>query len=216
MSKPVISAVLFDADGVIQRAPDFAHRIEKAFGVAPADLEGCIADIFSAEAPCLSGKADYADALRPVLERWGAACGPHEFFAAWHLIDAHTGVLGLIETLRASGVYCALASNQEAHRARQMSHVLGYRDMFDAEFYSCEVGHAKPDPRYFHHILDRTDLDPRATLFVDDRTDNLDAARTVGLNTMHFALEGLPECADRLATCLSAYDLRPLCVAPAR
>lgn len=210
MAKPVISAILFDADGVIQRAPDFAHRLEKAFGTAPPDLDGCVAEIFAAQTPCLSGKGDYAEALGPVLQRWSAGCAPLEFFEAWHLIDADAGVLALIAALRATGVYCALASNQEAHRARQMSDVLGYRAVFDAEFYSCEVGHAKPDPRYFEHILSRTGLDARTTLFIDDLPGNLDAARAVGLNTMHFELEGRPECADRLAMCLRAYDLRPL------
>lgn len=213
MSKPVISAILFDADGVIQRAPDFAHRIEKAFGTAPTDLDRCVAEVFAAQTPCLSGIGDYAEALRPILQRWCAGCDPLEFFEAWHLIDADAGVLCLIETLRASGVYCALASNQEAHRARQMSEALGYRAVFDAEFYSYEVGHAKPDPRYFEHVLNRTGLDARMTLFIDDLPENLDAARAVGLNTMQFELEGRPGCADRLAMCLEAYDLRPSCLA---
>ena len=210
MVKPIISAVLFDADGVIQRAPDFAHRIGKAFGTAPADLDGCVAEIFAAQTPCLSGHADYAETLGPVLQRWGAGCDPLNFFEAWHLIDAHPGVLGLIKTLRATGVYCALASNQEAHRAREMSKGLGYAAMFDAEFYSYELGHAKPDPRYFEHVLTRAGLEARTTLFIDDLPANLEAARAVGLNTMLFALEGRPECADRLALELEAYDLRPL------
>ncbi|WP_312163247.1 HAD-IA family hydrolase [Phenylobacterium sp.] len=210
MSKPVISALLFDADGVIQRAPHFAQRLEKAFGAAPTDLAGCVAEIFAAETPCLSGKGEYTEALKPVLQRWGAGCDPLEFLEAWHLIDADAGVLCLIETLRATGVYCALASNQEAHRARRMSDALGYRTMFDAEFYSCDIGHAKPDPRYFEHILSSASLDARRTLFIDDRPDNVDAARAVGLNAMLFELEGRPECADRLAICLSAYDLRPI------
>jgi putative hydrolase of the HAD superfamily len=148
--------------------------------------------------------------LRPVLQRWSTGCDPLKFFEAWHLIDAHAGVLSLIETLRATGVYCALASNQEAHRARQMSDALGYGALFDAEFYSCDVGHAKPDPRYFEHILALTGLSARTTLFVDDCPSNLVGARAVGLNAMHFELEGRPECADRLAMRLEAYDLRPL------
>lgn len=91
-----------------------------------------------------------------------------------------------------------------------MSDGLGYRAVFDAEFYSHEVGHAKPDPRYFEHVLNRTGLNARTTLFIDDLPENLDVARALGLNTMHFELEGRADCADRLAMCLEAYDLRPL------
>lgn len=210
MSRPPISAILFDADGVVQRAPEFGHRLRRAFGEEPVEIDSCVAEIFAAQAPCLSGKADYAELLIPVLEKWSAGCAPHKFFEAWHLIDADAGVLNLVGALRKAGLYCALASNQEVHRARTMSQGLGYSAAFDAEFYSYELGHAKPDIRYFEELLARAGLDARTTLFVDDLSENLDAARAVGLHTMQFELMGRTDCAGRLAAALQNYDLRSL------
>jgi len=38
---------------------------------------------------------------------------------------------------------------------------------------SCEVGLSKPDPRIYQLCLDRLGLAAPATLFVDDRADNV-------------------------------------------
>jgi HAD superfamily hydrolase (TIGR01509 family) len=202
-----ISAILFDADGVIQRSIAFDERIRRAFGEAPMDIEGCISDIFAAEKPCLAGEADYAEALGPVLEKWGAPCDAAAFFKAWHVINTAPGMIELIGGLRRSGVYCALASNQEAHRARHMSTVLGYGALFDDEFYSCHLGHAKPSARYFEALLDRAGLDPRTTLFIDDLEENVAAARGVGLQAVQFELVGEGD-GLRLAGLLEGYGVR--------
>ena len=39
------------------------------------------------------------------------------------------------------------------YRARYMSEDLGYSRLFDREFYSCDIGHKKPDAAYFLAIL---------------------------------------------------------------
>jgi putative hydrolase of the HAD superfamily len=105
----------------------------------------------------------------------------------WTNIEVHADVIELIETLRRGGMPVHLASNQQAHRARYMSDELGYRAMFDREFYSCRVGYAKPDTAYFEHILDELQLPPDRVLFIDDIEPNVVAARSVGINSVHFA-----------------------------
>jgi putative hydrolase of the HAD superfamily len=51
---------------------------------------------------------------------------------------------------------------------------------------SCEVGRCKPDPEIYRICLERLGLAADATLFVDDRMENLQAARDIGLQTQHF------------------------------
>jgi putative hydrolase of the HAD superfamily len=62
-----------------------------------------------------------------------------------------------------------------------MQETFGYADLFDATFYSYELGVAKPDPGYFTAVLDRLDEPADRVLFVDDNRANVEAARTVGL-----------------------------------
>jgi putative hydrolase of the HAD superfamily len=204
-------AVLFDADGVIQRAPyDLQLRLTLALGGLESDREACMADIFAAEAPALSGEADFAEALVPVLGKWKAACDAAAILAHWQTIEVDRSVLALIAGLRRSGVYCALASNQERHRAGHMSGELAYRDVFDREFYSCDLGHVKPSAAYFHEIVRLAGLDPGRTLFIDDRIANVEAARGAGLQAAHFVLGDMGTGAASMQRLLAGYGLTPV------
>ncbi|WPO79156.1 HAD family phosphatase [Flavobacterium sp. KACC 22761] len=60
---------------------------------------------------------------------------------------------------------------------------------FYTEFYNCfekvhfsyEMGLRKPDPKIYQVLLDRHNLVPENTLFVDDKTENTDSASTLGI-----------------------------------
>jgi HAD superfamily hydrolase (TIGR01509 family) len=53
----------------------------------------------------------------------------------------------------------------------------------------------------YHRVLGMTQADPRATLFVDDRPQNLAPAATLGMRTIHF------QSAEQLRRDLSAHGL---------
>jgi putative hydrolase of the HAD superfamily len=202
------TAVLFDGDGVIQRAPaDLRLRLVRAVGASPSDMEACMADIFAAEAPALSGDADFAETLVPVLGKWKAGCDAAAFLAEWRTIEVDRSILALIADLRRSGVYCALASNQEHHRAGHMSEQLAYREVFDREFYSCHLGQTKPSAAYFDEIVRLADLDPSRTLFIDDRIGNVEAARLAGLQAAQFVLGEMGSGAEPMRRLLMSYGL---------
>ncbi len=203
------TAVLFDADGVIQRAPADIHmRLTMALGATPANREACMADYFAAEAPCLTG-ADFAEALKPVMAKWKLTGDPAVVLAVWHEIEVDHSILETIGALRRSGVYCALASNQQSHRAGHMSDQLAYHEVFDREFYSCHLGHMKPSPDYFHEIVRLAGLDPGRTLFIDDRIDNVEAARQAGLRAAQFVLGEIGAGAEPMRRLLTSYGLAP-------
>jgi putative hydrolase of the HAD superfamily len=62
--------------------------------------------------------------------------------------------------------------------------------IFDAVIVSCEVDCAKPDPAIYLLTLTRLGVPASDALFVDDRLENIDAARAVGLTTLHFDEDG--------------------------
>ena len=125
----------------------------------------------------------------------------------WRDISCNEQILALVADLRAQGVYCALASNQERNRARHMSEQLGYTRAFDREFYSCELGCTKPSAAFFEAIVQQAGLDPARTLFIDDRQDNVEAARACGLVAEQFVLWKEPDGAAALARLLAAHGL---------
>lgn len=59
-------------------------------------------------------------------------------------------------------------------------------DAFDVVITSGEVGVMKPDPRIYRLALDRLDISAPEAIFVDDASENVEAARRVGLHAVQF------------------------------
>ncbi|MEV5978283.1 HAD-IA family hydrolase [Streptomyces sp. NPDC052114] len=77
-------------------------------------------------------------------------------------------------------VVTALVSNTWPDLRRRMTEGR-LLDVADHLVLSCEVGCAKPDPRIYGIALRRTATEPGRTLFVDDVTENVEAARALGI-----------------------------------
>jgi len=58
---------------------------------------------------------------------------------------------------------------------------LGLPGLFEKEYYSHEIGLAKPDQAIYRYVLDENALVPEETLFLDDKDENLEAAREMGI-----------------------------------
>ncbi|KAF9078599.1 HAD-like domain-containing protein [Rhodocollybia butyracea] len=59
-------------------------------------------------------------------------------------------------------------------------------DLFDHCFTSSAAGERKPNIGYFRHVIERTGADPTRTIFVDDKLDNVLAARSFGMTGILF------------------------------
>jgi putative hydrolase of the HAD superfamily len=108
-------------------------------------------------------------------------------YASWS--DYREEVWDLAAAFRRRGGRTAILSNgvpAVINRVRQHRPLAEY---FDAVVVSCEVGCTKPDPRIYQVCLAQLGAQPEATLFVDDRSENLDGAASLGIRTLHFAGE---------------------------
>src|SRR5262249_21151467 len=91
-----------------------------------------------------------------------------------------------LEELSASGVglYCItnMAHGTFAFVRRRFS----FWERFRAILVSAEVHLVKPDPRIYQHALRAFAIDARDTLFLDDKDENVEGARAVGLEAVRF------------------------------
>jgi putative hydrolase of the HAD superfamily len=190
-----IRAVLFDCDGVLQRpANDWAGELGRLTGLFGDDLDDFLAAISTAEQPVLDGSRPYADVLAEVLHERGLAVGANELLDVWQHLFVDPFMLEAARELQASGIDCALGTNQHRERGAYMRRELGYAAIFDPLIISAEIGVAKPDPRFFETAVQRIGLPAEQVLFVDDMLPNVEGARSVGLVTEHFAKDaGRPE-----------------------
>jgi epoxide hydrolase-like predicted phosphatase len=96
----------------------------------------------------------------------------------------------VVRELRAAGYRTGLVTNNAAEFAGAWRPLLPLEELFDAVVDSSEVGMRKPDPRIYHHALERLGgVPPGRAVFLDDYAGNVEAARRLG---MHGVLVGEP------------------------
>ena len=191
--------LMVDVDGVLIRSPPggWSRDLQADLGLPQHVLETEFFDIHWAEIAV--GRASLPARLGPVLER----CAPHltarDLMDYWFRRDAEVDstFLGQLEPLRASGVALHLATNQEHERAAFLWKTLGLQDHFAAMHYSADVGWAKPDPGFFTTVVARTGYAPADLTLVDDRPENVAAARQAGWGGLYW--DGTGTLADLLA-----------------
>ena len=91
----------------------------------------------------------------------------------------------LIEELKERGYKLYVLSNMSREFIDFLRKQRVYEN-FDGDVVSCEVGIVKPMPEIYDLLLERFDLDPAETIFIDDRKENVDAAAAKGIATFHF------------------------------
>jgi len=183
-----ITTILFDADGVMQRTETGWQDELVALLGDRAEVEGehLVAAIQRAEAPTMGGVVDFDESMTKVLEEFSLPADVDDVLDLWTRIIPDPSMLAAVQDLREAGVLCCLATNQQPRRASWMQRHLRYGEAFDRQFYSCELGLAKPDPAYFTTILTEVDRAPAQVLFVDDTPVNITGARSVGLHAHLF------------------------------
>ena len=200
-----VRAVLWDADGVLQRAPGGREEsMRPAVEGRVDDVDGFLDEAVREERRALTGEVRWGDVLPGLLARWGISDALDDLLEAWLTIEPVPDSRVLVRRLRDAGIGCYLASNQDERRASYMQRELGYDELLDGAFYSHELRAAKPDPPFFDAVLDRLDLSPEQVLLVDDNSEYVDAARRLGMPAVLWrADDGVDVLLDQLA----AYEL---------
>lgn len=201
-----ITTILFDADGVVQwPKPDRRAMWIELLGARHQVVDEFFQALLDLERTCYRGERDFVAALPDLLRDWRCAGTVDDLLRAWTAIKVDAEVLALVRTVRAAGVICCLATNQEPFRGRYMSQTLGYGAVFDHQFYSCELGFHKPDAKYFGAILNRVGRSPQEVLFIDDKEPNTMAAASIGIHAQTFTPKPGTSPVDEMRRVLSDY-----------
>jgi putative hydrolase of the HAD superfamily len=114
-----------------------------------------------------------------------------QFDDAWNalLYDIPSERIEIIEQVKANYRILLLSNSNEIHYdlyVRDLQLRFGYRefaDLFHDAYFSFDVHLSKPDIEIYEFIINQNELNPETTLFIDDREDNIEAARKAGLQT---------------------------------
>ena len=186
--KQNITAIIFDLGNVLIGWD--AHRLYDRFFPDPAAVDRFLEEIRFSE---WNAKQD---AGRPFRE--GVAELSKEFPQYTELIqtyDTHweeslTGVcdetVEIVRELKQAGWALYLLSNFSSEKYNLIKHQHDFLNLFDDQVISGEHGTVKPEKAIFDITLQRINRKPEECLFIDDSLPNIETARTMGFQAIHF------------------------------
>jgi HAD superfamily hydrolase (TIGR01509 family) len=184
----VTCVLLLDIDGVLQfPRPEFIEAIERDYRWS----DGYLAfqrELFRDPEylQTLVGEGDILAVAGRILPHHAEGLTASTFLNRWlsENIEPNQALLDLLPSLKVEQVY--LASNQEPIRGTHVERLYARYGWLSGAFLSYRVGHRKPNPDYFEHLLQTIGRRPDACLFVDDAESCVAAAAKVGIPSVRF------------------------------
>ena len=186
--RPPVGAVVFDLGGVLLDWNP-RHLYRKLFA-NQAEMEWFLAEVCSPawHAPHDRGASTAVScaelaAKHPELSEliWAWSSRSEEMIGG---VDA--GSVEVLSAVRETGLPCYALTNMEAETYPLRLKRFPFLGWFDGTVVSGREGVAKPEPAIFRRLLDRFGLMPNTTLMIDDTRENLETARTLGIQTARF------------------------------
>jgi len=184
----LIRAILFDAGSVLFGMGDLSirQRLAERIGVPLAQIDDLVFGSPSARQATV-GELTVDQHWQQVMAALGLPLEMLPDFMAqfWSADVLNIQLADLIRSLR--GRYkIGLLSNAWSNMRQVLDERFHVADLFDELIISAEVGLAKPDPRIYHLAVQRLNVQPSETVFIDDMLKNVEAARLEGLHAIQY------------------------------
>ena len=109
-----------------------------------------------------------------------------EFVGIWNgLLSTNYDIIPLVERLKPDHRLILASNTDPIHFAHSVQHV-GVLENFERFFLSYEMGLLKPDPEFYRHVLETIAIPAHECVFIDDREENVESARSMGITSFRF------------------------------
>lgn len=112
------------------------------------------------------------------------------YYERWEemLVGPILPTVELFKNIKSSGKYKLYAlTNWSAETFPRALELFDFLHWFDGRVVSGEEKTRKPYKEIYNIILNRFSLSPQKTLFIDDNIKNINAAKEIGINCIHFS-----------------------------
>lgn len=120
----------------------------------------------------------------PALSSGGLALATEYDSRSWAHINPK--MVAWVEQLRAASIKTAVLSNMPLPLREYLDSICPWLHEFDYRVFSCDVKMVKPEPGIYRLCLEGLGVAPEEALFLDDRPDNIQAARELGIHGLLF------------------------------
>lgn len=135
-------------------------------------------------------REEFLDRVRPELNY----ASDTEIVEAWNAMLFHIdhSIFEYLNKLRPRFKTYVLSNINTYHAEwvdQAMRSALSEQDIsqyFDHVFYSHEIGHRKPEYGAWQTIIEQEGVDPKKTLFIDDKDENIKAAKALGFHGLQW------------------------------
>jgi len=178
------TTVLFDLGNVLVRLNlerGLAHFRKLSERPLPS-LEQSLLFFSDAALAFNRGELDSEGFLEELRRQLSLSASPEAIQAAWcDIFDPWPEMESLAERVLGAGHPAFLLSNTDPLHFRFLSARMPVLGRLTGLHLSYDARVMKPDPAYFRAAIERLSLAPERCAFVDDRPDNVEAARSVGI-----------------------------------
>jgi len=182
----MIQAVLFDLGNVVLEV-DFRRTFRHWAGSAGVD-ESHLHQHWSldeAYAAHETGRLEFEEYIEALSDRLGITLSLDQWMDGWNdlFVGPYENVLERLRTLNGTIPMYAFTNTNPTHEAvwrNRYPEALGH---FEEIFVSSTIGLRKPDVDAYEWVAAAMSLAPEEILFLDDTLENVEGARTAGLQT---------------------------------
>ena len=130
------------------------------------------------------GQITMRDYYRHMLGRIGGELSFEDFLAGWNSVlgPVMPGIKPLLAELAGTLRLICLSNTNHCHAEMWRDYCADVLADFERVFVSHEMGVRKPEPASFQHVLDYLDVEPAQVAFIDDKSENVEAATRLGMN----------------------------------
>lgn len=94
--------------------------------------------------------------------------------------------LSWVRYLKKQGYHLYILSNFCAYMLEESQELMDFLPYMDGTAFSCEIHELKPEAGMYRKLLEMYQLDPKKSVFIDDRKVNVDGAKKLGIKTILF------------------------------
>ena len=188
------AAIVFDFAGVLFRwhPPSMLRRVVPHLARDEASAAHWVREIFQGyDGDWLAfdqGRVEVPDLVRRIARRTGASEADVQAVvdAVPHELQPIEPTVDLVGRLKAQGRTLFFLSNMPAPYSDHLERTHAFVRWFDDGVFSARVLEAKPHRAIFEIAAHRFGRPPHELVFLDDHRPNVDAARALGWQAIHF------------------------------